>query len=104
AKLESIEILENMDNAVESAIALVGEMNILIPMAGLIDKKAELERLQKELTKLEGEIKRFTSKLANESFVSRAPAAVVKKEQQKLSETKIALKNIKDQYEKISQM
>ncbi len=52
AKLESIEILENMDNAVESAIALVGEMTILIPMAGLIDKKAELERLQKELTNL----------------------------------------------------
>ncbi len=104
ARLESIEVLNSAEEAPESAVALVGEMNILIPMAGLIDKEAELERLQKEIGKLAGEVKRFTGKLSNESFVSRAPAAVVDKEKAKLANTEIALKNLKDQYEKINQM
>ncbi|MDG4812896.1 valine--tRNA ligase [Hydrogenovibrio sp. 3SP14C1] len=104
AKLESITLLENEKEAPESAVALVGEMKILIPMAGLIDKEAELTRLSKEINRLDGEVKRFTGKLSNESFVSKAPEAVVEKEKQKLHDTEIALKNLKDQYEKISQI
>lgn len=104
AKLESITLLENEKEAPESAVALVGEMKILIPMAGLIDKEAELTRLSKEINRLEGEVKRFTGKLSNESFVSKAPEAVVEKEKEKLHDTEIALKNLKDQYEKISQI
>ncbi|MBD3611565.1 MAG: valine--tRNA ligase [Hydrogenovibrio crunogenus] len=104
AKLDTITLLENETEAPESAVALVGEMKILIPMAGLIDKEAELSRLSKEIKRLEGEVKRFTGKLSNESFVSKAPEAVVEKEKQKLQDTEIALKNLKDQYEKISQI
>lgn len=104
AKLDTITLLDNEKEAPESAVALVGEMKILIPMAGLIDKEAELSRLSKEIKRLEGEVKRFTGKLSNESFVSKAPEAVVEKEKQKLQETEIALKNLKDQYEKISQI
>ena len=51
-----------------SATQLVGEMEVLVPMAGLIDKDAELARLQKELDRLTGEIKRVEGKLANESY------------------------------------
>ncbi|MDX1795161.1 MAG: valine--tRNA ligase [Hydrogenovibrio sp.] len=104
AKLETITVLSDTDQAPESAVALVGEMNVLIPMAGLIDKQAELERLEKEISRLEGEVKRFNGKLSNESFVSRAPEAVVAKEREKLHETEVALKNLKDQHEKISQI
>lgn len=104
AKLEDITLLDNEDEAPESAVALVGEMKILIPMAGLIDKEAEMARLDKEISRLEGEVKRFNGKLSNESFVSKAPAAVVEKEKQKLQDTEIALKNLKDQHAKISQI
>ncbi|WP_024851511.1 valine--tRNA ligase [Hydrogenovibrio kuenenii] len=104
AKLESITVLSDNEEAPESAVALVGEMNILIPMAGLIDKKEELERLAKEMGRLENDIQRIDGKLSNESFVAKAPESVVAKERQKLEEHKIALKNLKDQHEKISQI
>lgn len=104
AKLDTITLLDDEKEAPESAVALVGEMKILIPMAGLIDKEAELSRLSKEIKRLEGEVKRFNGKLSNESFVSKAPEAVVEKEKQKLQDTETALKNLKDQYEKISQI
>jgi len=83
---------------------LVGEMKILIPMAGLIDKTAELNRLNKEIQKLEADIQRVTNKLSNESFIAKAPEAVVEKEKLKLVETEKALSNLKEQYEKISQI
>ena len=104
AKIESIDALANEDDAPESAVALVGEMKVLIPMAGLIDKDAELARLNKEVNKLEGEIKRLSGKLSNESFVAKAPEAVVAKEREKLADYETALNNLKAQYEKISQL
>ncbi|MDG6773548.1 valine--tRNA ligase [Thiomicrorhabdus sp. ZW0627] len=104
AKLESITVLENEADAPESAVSLVGEMKVLIPMAGLIDKEAELSRLNKEIAKLEGEIKRLSGKLSNESFVAKAPEAVVANERQKLSDNETALKNLKVQHEKIQQL
>jgi len=102
AKLDSITILSNSDTVPESAVSLVGEMKILIPMAGLIDKKTELQRLKKEIYRLEGEIKRFTGKLSNQNFVAKAPKEVIDKEKEKLTNTEIALGNIKEQYEKIN--
>ena len=102
AKLESISVLSDNESAPESAVALVGEMKILIPMDGLIDKQAELKRLSKEVSRLEGEIKRFTGKLSNENFVAKAPATVIDKEKEKLANTETALKNMKEQYEKIN--
>lgn len=104
AKLESITVLSDNEEAPESAVALVGEMNILIPMAGLIDKKEELERLVKEMSRFKNDIQRIEGKLSNESFVAKAPEAVVAKERQKLEEHKTALQNLKDQHEKISQI
>ncbi|WP_044410849.1 valine--tRNA ligase [Thiomicrospira microaerophila] len=104
AKLESIEILERDDQAPESAMSLVGDMNILIPMAGLIDKQAELARLDKEINKLKSEFARLNGKLSNESFVARAPEAVVAKERAKLDEIQTALSNLEQQYGKIQQL
>ena len=101
AKVESITWLNTGDEAPESATALVGEMKILIPMAGLIDKDAELARLIKEITKLESDIQRTKGKLSNESFVSKAPAAVVQKEKDRIAELEIALSNLSEQKTKI---
>ncbi|KXJ49203.1 MAG: valine--tRNA ligase, partial [Cycloclasticus sp. Phe_18] len=86
ARLESITTLTSTDEAPQSAIALVGDMQILIPMAGLIDKNAELERLNKEIEKLEKEAARISGKLSNASFINKAPAAVIEKEKTKQSD------------------
>ncbi|MDG6777452.1 valine--tRNA ligase [Thiomicrorhabdus sp. zzn3] len=104
AKLESITVLDDESAAPESAVSLVGEMKVLIPMAGLIDKEAELNRLDKEIGKLEGEIKRLSGKLSNEGFVAKAPEAVVAKERQKLGDYETALRNLREQHEKIQQL
>jgi valyl-tRNA synthetase len=104
AKLESIEVLANETDAPESAVSLVGEMNILIPMAGLIDKDAELARLKKEIDRLQNEQSRLDGKLSNDSFIARAPAEVVAKEREKLQDICTALTNLEQQYAKIQQL
>ncbi len=101
ARTESIEVLPPGDDGPESATALVGEMKILIPLAGLIDKDAEGSRLEKEIGKLSGEVERIGKKLANPNFVDKAPDAVVQKERQKLNDAEKAVANLQAQLEKI---
>ncbi|HEX4940686.1 MAG TPA: class I tRNA ligase family protein, partial [Candidatus Kapabacteria bacterium] len=104
AKLEKISWLPAGAEAPMSAIQLVGDMQVLVPMAGLIDKNAEIARLQKEISKREQEIGRVESKLGNESFVARAPADVVEKEKAKIAEHQAALVELKAQLEKMQQL
>jgi len=101
ARTESITILESGDPGPESATALVGNMKVLIPLAGLIDKDAELARLEKEIGRLRQDIERTESKLANPAFVDKAPAAVVQKERDKMNQTQAALQDLSAQAEKI---
>ena len=101
AKLDSITVLTDDEHPPESATALVGDMHLLIPLAGLIDKEAELARLQKNIDKLELESKRLQGKLGNEKFVNNAPQAVVEKEREKLSEAQSALSSLQAQADKI---
>jgi len=104
AKLESVRVLEAGEQAPMSATALVGEMQVLVPMAGLIDKDAELARLDKEIQRLEGEVKRVGGKLANEGFVAKAPAEVLDKERAKLAEAEQALSKLVEQRERIASL
>ncbi|MFP1763230.1 valine--tRNA ligase [Lonsdalea quercina] len=85
ARLDSIDVLPAGDKGPVSVAKLVDGAELLIPMAGLIDKASELDRLAKEVAKIDGEIARIESKLANEGFVARAPEAVVAKEREKLT-------------------
>jgi len=104
ARTESITVLDDEADAPESAIALVGEMKILIPMAGLIDKDAELKRLDKEIGRLRADIERVEKKLANPNFVDKAPAAVVQKERDRLTEQGAALAQLVAQQTKIARL
>jgi len=104
ARLESISWLESETVAPESAIALVGEMRILIPLAGLIDKQAELQRLSREIEKLRKELEKLNVKLENPKFVARAPADVVEKDKQRVAEMSASLQQLEVQQVKIRQM
>jgi valyl-tRNA synthetase len=70
----------------ESASVVVSEITAYLPLAGLVDVKAECERLTKEQEKLQGQIARSQTMLSNEQFVSRAKADVVERERAKLAE------------------
>jgi len=100
--IESIKVLEAHEEPPLSATALVGELEILVPMAGLIDKEAELARLDKEIEKMEKETGRLKGKLSNAKFVDKAPKDVVEKERTRLSETEISLSKIAEQRQKIA--
>jgi valyl-tRNA synthetase len=69
-----------------SAVAFVGTLEILVPMAGLIDPAAELARLSRQQSKADGDLKKLEGKLSNAEFAKNAPAEVVAKDRQRLSE------------------
>ncbi len=102
AKLEKATWLKTDETPPESATVLVDELEILIPMAGLINKAEESERLSREIAKLAKEIQRVELKLQNPNFVDRAPKDVVLKEQTKLADDKGTLKKLEEQLGKIA--
>ena len=104
ARLESITVLAAGEEAPLSATALVGEMEVLVPMAGLIDKGAELARLDKEILRLQGEVQRVGGKLSNAGFVDKAPAEVIEKERAKLAEAEQALGKLAEQHARIASL
>jgi len=103
AKIDNISLLGN-EEAPEAALALVGEMKVLIPLAGLIDKDAEIERLSKDISKLEINIEKTRTKLSNPSFTDKAPAAVVAKEQQRIQEQEQTLRDLLQQRKKMEKL
>ena len=102
AKLESIEVVG--EDAPESATSLVGNMKVLIPLAGLIDKDAEIARLNKEIEKLDKLLKAVEGKLSNKNFVDRAPEVVVLKEKEKAEEMRGSVNNLQEQLARIEAM
>ncbi|MEQ5803675.1 valine--tRNA ligase [Halomonas sp. H10-9-1] len=102
AKLDSITWLDDPAEAPLSATQLVGEMEVLVPMADLIDKQAELARLDKEIDKQDKLIGGIEKKLSNEGFVAKAPAAVVEKERAKLADFEAARRLLVEQRDKIA--
>jgi len=104
AKLETIEILAEGAEAPMSAIQLVGDLEVLVPMLGLIDVAAEIARLNKEAEKLNKELTGVNNKLANASFVDKAPTAVVEKEKNRQADLQIAHAKLQQQLEEMQSM
>jgi len=103
ASVSSLETRHSKEGIPSTAVtAVFGGGEIYIPLEDLIDIAKELERLDKEKTRLDGEIKRLNGKLSNESFVSKAPAAVVEQERAKLAKYKEMYANLSDRIEVLS--
>jgi valyl-tRNA synthetase len=100
AGIENLTVLEPDATAPESA-TLVGELAVLVPMAGLIDAAAEAERLGKLLTKAEQELAKTRVKLSNENFVRHAPPEVVTTEREREADFERQVTSIKAQLERI---
>jgi valyl-tRNA synthetase len=77
AGLESVRVLAADEAPPESATAILGDLTLLVPMAGLIDPKAEIERVTKLMAKNDSDLTKLNAKLGNENFVKNAPAEVV---------------------------
>ncbi|MDM1757357.1 MULTISPECIES: valine--tRNA ligase [unclassified Acinetobacter] len=102
AKVESITFLADSEQPPLSSSSVVGHVSVFVPMKGLIDPKAELGRLQKDFDKVQKQHDQIATKLANEGFVAKAPAAVVEGEKVKLAEFADQLAKIKANMEQIA--
>ena len=105
AKVDTLTIVNAGDGADKelplSSSSMVGQLKVLVPMKGLIDPTAELNRLAKAQEKLTKQAESLRSKLSNESFVSKAPANVVESEKAKLAEMDTQLAEMNKQIEQL---
>jgi valyl-tRNA synthetase len=103
-KPESLTWLEPDAQAPVSATSLVGDMQVLVPMSGLIDKKAEIQRLDKEIDRKEKDKQRAEGKINNPGFVAKAPIEVVQKEKDKVVELGSAITQLLEQKQKVENL
>jgi valyl-tRNA synthetase len=93
-RCESLEIGTGIVKPPESAMQVLAGVEVYVPLHGLMDLAVERQRLTKERDELRGHIERLSGKLANEGFVSKAPAAVVEQERARLTEMNSRLASI----------
>jgi valyl-tRNA synthetase len=85
----------------QAATQMAGEVEIFLPLAGLVDIEEEEKRLGKEIAKVQKDVDFFTKKLGNEKFVANAPPAVLEKDRAKLAEAEDKLGVLQQGLEKI---
>lgn len=95
AKVDKITVDKNLSKPKACASAVVKDVEIFVPLAGLIDLDVEKARLQKEITRLEGSLAGINKKLSNEKFVNNAAPEVVEKERTKKKDWESNLKKLK---------
>jgi len=101
ARIKSTRWVDNDAETSQCAVALVGELKILIPLAGLVDVEEELTRLDRQLRRETTELKKSEAKLDNRRFVDNAPAAVVEQERQRLAEHRARVENLHAQQRRL---
>jgi valyl-tRNA synthetase len=100
-RIESQQWIESGTEEPAAAVAVVGSMRVLIPLAGLIDVGAEKVRLAKEIGRVEGELKKCEAKLGNANFVANAPVEVVEQERQRIADWTLQINAMREQMQKL---
>lgn len=101
AKLETLDAGKDIIVPKQAATALAGELEIHIPYEGLIDLKAERQRLQKEIGKAENDFLGLERKLSNEEFISKAPKEIVDRENERMLASRAAIAALKEALRKL---
>jgi valyl-tRNA synthetase len=104
AGIEPPRVLAPAQAAPISAVALLGTLEILVPMAGLIDPAAELERLAKRQRRSETDLSKMESKLSNSKFAKNAPPEIVAKDQQRLADLRTEIRQLAAQIERVTKL
>jgi valyl-tRNA synthetase len=104
AKLSTLEVRRDGERPRMAASAVVQELELFVPLEGLLDFEEESKRLQKEISKLEPELARVEKKLANDNFLNRAPADIVAKENDKLERLGGKLDKLNKQLERLTKI
>ncbi|NKB97431.1 MAG: valine--tRNA ligase [Pseudomonadales bacterium] len=104
ANVNTIDWLAEGDEPPPNALSLVGDLRVMVPLAGLIDVNAEKARIEKDVEKAESELKRVAGKLANEKFTAKAPAEVVAKEREKEAALQNRIGALREQIEKLGEL
>ena len=91
-------------SAGQCAVALVGDLKVLIPLKGLVNVDEELARLQKQLSKEQKELQKSEGKLGNRRFCENAPEAVVEQERERLVAHKANVENLLQQIRQLESM
>jgi valyl-tRNA synthetase len=104
ARLESVAFLSPGEPLPDAALAILGDLKIAVPLAGLIDVAAERQRLAKQVERTEKELAGLTGRLENPAFVERAPAAVVEKERARAEQLRHELVELNAQRERLARL
>jgi valyl-tRNA synthetase len=104
AGIEPPRVLAPGETAPIAAVALLGGLEILVPMKGLIEPAAELERLGKRLRKAEVDLSKLESKLSNSQFARNAPPEIVAKDQQRLEELRTEIGQLTAQTARVNKL
>ncbi len=104
AKVSGITLLSEEEAPSASLMALCGDLEIRVPMAGVIDIEAELKRLDKEIERQQKEVAKLDGKLSNKAFTQRAPADIVEAEKQKRAQAETALTTLSRQRTQIEEL
>jgi valyl-tRNA synthetase len=104
ARLESAQWVDEEAATAQCAVALVGDLKILIPLKGLVDVEEELVRLNKQLERETADLRKSEAKLGNRRFVDNAPAAVVEQERLRLATHRANVENFRDQVRRMESL
>ncbi|TSK06197.1 MAG: valine--tRNA ligase [Geobacter sp.] len=104
ARLSDLAIGQGIERPAEASLQVAGDVEIIVPLKGLVNVEEEEKRLGKEIAKIEKDIEFLSKKLANPSFVERAPADVVDKEREKIAEFENKKKLLEESLEKIQRL
>jgi len=104
ARLSDLAIGQGIERPNDASLQVARDVEIIVPLKGLVDVEEEEKRLLKEIAKIEKEIDLFSKKLENPSFVDRAPAEIVAREREKLAEVTSKKRVLEESLEKIRRL